>query len=1140
MSTPRRERPDDSVDEVLMCERSPSEHVLRGSKSFTARSFRSRNSGNNNLRVPSGKSNNENISASANDPPRLSLNDNANQQPVLGEIAPNGQLLRAVPYRLRPSPTPSLKKKKAEALVKHHGSPQHVRVTAGGRIVPSEQSPLTYPRYGYSAVKVNGGVVKFAPNLHGGHEFRDQATQENFIAQDENGNFCQIIDGVVKPIQIVNGNYQLERIPPNLVDQNNHRGLSWSGDRSASQDGHVRNMSHHGRFNPSEPSITAQIAALELEYSKLDSESKDLDKTEALYGKSMPKGALAVLISKRRELVTAKDKIRVSVKNLKTQPPSNAPRSPRAMANKPSFSPPRNRAQPFVHVQQPSNGNMVVQPYSPFYGGPFPAFAGTFGNTPMSFQEPFNGPQPWMVPASGMFVPPSAFMDGSIGPAFPPFPESLPAETAEKPTDGPPSPPEEVPATQIDGSRSVSGGNAASTKFTHAVPIRLPEAKQTTSVKSGLNPRSPIYRPSGLSRAQAAEDRPGKSVKDRAPTPLSPLHQLQPTTGGARQRPNKSEETISPNTKSAHMHSSSISSFDTADFFPRDTREYSTRQLAYPLRMEQSEDKENLKPDRHILKRDESPMTPPGQPHHDSNWNPVIPDNVFRKESSDSSQKAITKGPLGDPLFGEFSSRDLIPSRIGNLDPRDTAFELATLSNRNAHNISPKVKREYLFVEEDPAQFARASTSSLNSPDATSKDTENAPGYLLDFSKKPYEWIEGYQAGLQRRPVESNRMGDFLDGYCSGLLKSQPTRQRESRKDPSAFQAPPVIHEVDMRPSAHPEVCAPQEGSPIPVSHIALESMVHSMDTLKEAVFAPQNENAVLTPSTDGPHIDDQPVNLGAWAKANIDPRNGSAGFPFPTRTLSMIQRQGIMPASTTDTSVESSSRKPIDDTQNSYKQLPAIPSTDPDQAMFPASNRDATVDTNRVTSATSLDSALLGQIPGHGAYSSQLWGSQACLSTLAGIVTGKSDTSQLNHTQFDGSPYPPNNRITSNPFSATCGSRFHEGSLDGMSSPPASPPLLTSPIGSPSLSPTGTPSRDKKRDVQNGNQSKASSPAKAKFEHIAEKVGIKAASHGPIGAPGGISEPTSPTSGAAKRRWRDVWRSGRTKDASDQKELES
>jgi hypothetical protein len=48
----------------------------------------------------------------------------------------------------KPSPSPSIKRGKAERLLKEHGSPPGMRVTAGGRVVPSDLPPLSTARFG--------------------------------------------------------------------------------------------------------------------------------------------------------------------------------------------------------------------------------------------------------------------------------------------------------------------------------------------------------------------------------------------------------------------------------------------------------------------------------------------------------------------------------------------------------------------------------------------------------------------------------------------------------------------------------------------------------------------------------------------------------------------------------------------------------------------------------------------------------------------------------------------------------------------------------------------------------------------------------------------------------------------------------
>lgn len=112
----------------------------------------------------------------------------------------------------------------------------------------------------------------------------------------------------------------------------------------------------------------------------------------------------------------------------------------------------------------------------------------------------------------------------------------------------------------------------------------------------------------------------------------------------------------------------------------------------------------------------------------------------------------------------------------------------------------------------------------------------------------------------------------------------------------------------------------------------------------------------------------------------------------------------------------------------------------------------------------------------------------------------------------------------------ATSANTWQHRSLDGIDSPsgPGSPPT-TSPNLSPTTSPRLQPTRTKKGADSSGKKSsptKGSSPAKAKFEHIASKIGM-----------GGSSEKKdhSDTSGGAsppaKRGWRDIWPGSSKKD---------
>ncbi len=1129
-----------SSTNLLTDDASPSEHVLRGSKSWAARSYRTRTSGTS-LRVPSNKENrstndeNSRQSSSSQHAP-VSAPIIAPALPVLGEIAPNGQLLRPTgPWRLRPSPTPSLKKKKAEAIVKAHGSPQHIRVTAGGRIVPSEQSPLCHPRYGYSAIKTNGGLVKFAPNHPMGKAQWTQATQNGFVAQDVNGRLCQIVNGTILPLNEIDGALRLFLPAPNLNISTHGSCIGpLAQDRVESTNNQQRSTSVSKPVVPADPPLPAQTNALELEYSKLEHELKELDKTEALHGRTMAKTAKDALIGKRRELVSTLDNIRKAIKSIKSVAPAEPPLSPRAVHNhmQPPISPPRNRLPAFLQQRDQPTNEMAMPPFPPnfneFFGMPQPQFTnGQYGgqSTP-SPDAPFN-PAYAMPP---LFVPPPPF-DGSMGPSYPPFTEHPVAAniTASQRMQtygaaaGTDTSRTASHLPQHDGTRSVADlQKVSSPRPSHAVDIKAPKPKSATALKSSLNPMSPAYKPgAGLLKAAGNTNRPApKSVKDRAPTPLSPLHQLRPQAA-ANNGTRGSDATISPTKKSPHLHSSSVSSFETADFFPRDTKEYSTRKYAY---QDQSEDKENMAPPQ----PKDGPAALPTTPLSDH------ADVIARKTAPPSGFKAPAPPP-GTPVTADLASTRAQRSTKQTASSTDSRrFDFAILPDRQAHNLSPKTRRQnFVFVEEHPSQYTDQTSSS--SPEKMNQRLEElcvtaSPVGQIDFTEASTEWIEGYREGLARRPVGSDRQGEFLDGYCAGLLKSKPasiaTSTGSPKKLPSRRPSPGL---PPSRSSSRLQLDRRQPG----VVRPPLEAAIQSFDTLKEAFFAPANENAVLTPAADGPNADELRFNLGAWAKSKAqagDARailpageRGQPGFPFPDRTSSIMHRQG-----------HSSDRGSVPN-QRITSMGSGMSSNEAPVLTVPtaAGSIDGSVsnpDANRVNSMTSIDSNLYRQWPGGRVFSPPLeWKSASSIALAAGLATGhmaKTD-SEGEHHYPDAYSYMLTRRVDANVpqqqrlFSVTSAhtmehhSRFKEGSLDSITNPPNSPQPMSPPM-SPSPSQNNSPAKSSKKN----------SPAKVKFEHIAERVGIKVSVVKK-------EDGSSPTSPAGKRNWRNVWRGGSRKDSS-------
>jgi hypothetical protein len=973
----------------LIASSSPTEHVLRGSKSFTARSFHSRVS-TNSLRVPSTQSTIENFAMVSN-PVRADVPlGGGGGGMVLGEVGLSGQAARIGTHKLRPSPTPSLKKSAAQAIVKSHGSPSHVRVTAGGRIVPSEQSPLCQPRYGYSAVKANGGFVKFAPNHRGMPQQWTSATEDGSVAQDVNGNLCQIVNGIILPLREVDGGLRLYVDAPNLTFT--HRGAQ----------PHFPYGQGPG-VPPAEPPVEAQVAALELQYDNLTKDLKDVDRTEATHGASMSRHAKQMLVARRISLVKEMDQIRRAVKDLKNRPPAAAPTSPRAM-------------------------RLAAAAYHPMPALTFGQHVGPFAAPDFASQPPtFDG---------------SAYTSVGPGNEVPPY--GMPHAFR-----------------QFGGPRSVVSANVGAA---HAVTIKAPDNRAGGGLKSRLNPMSPIYKPGGVEGKPYAVRDNTKSSSHRPPPASASSHAQQPSSAHVS---TNATETINSAKKNAHLHSSSSSSFGTADFFPGNPREYSTRQHAY------GEDKENTDPE--LFGSDpgvadcvtfKTPIAPPGTPVNDTTSHAPLP--------SKADTDAWTKVHVDVP-------------------------------NRDTHNVSPKNKREWRFVHERPEETLDLTTSSPAKPHVCQEKVCEATTILtIDFTHKSIDWLEGYQAGLQRRAVSADRMGDFLDGYCSGLLKSKPLSTSlstavQSTSSPTKSQSRRPSTALASRSSSR--LHQADEGS---AHRSSWEVTTKSLDILKQPY--PQSEKVARTPSVDGLNGKAPPPNQTAWSAGPPLPNSANnygeqvPGFPVPKRGSSADHRRAIMSDSNNSASYRSKALlvdRALNTPQSTSNKTPA-----PTNQGFMRSNM-AGIASNpgsRLGSLGSVDSNMQNPWPNTHVMTPADWRSAGAFSQPTALTTG-----YFAHGQFDGTndvcpylrapgpltfgPVGAPQRVTSVTSDASqarmvAAGRFREGSLDATAFPASAQ--------SPPASPDGTPVRTDSKKTREVHLRKGSSPTKAKFEHFAEKVGIK------------------------------------------------
>ena len=197
----------------------------------------------------------------------------------------------------------------------------------------------------------------------------------------------------------------------------------------------------------------------------------------------------------------------------------------------------------------------------------------------------------------------------------------------------------------------------------------------------------------------------------------------------------------------------------------------------------------------------------------------------------------------------------------------------------------------------------------------------------------------------------------------------------------------------------------------------------------------------------------------------------------------------------------------------------------------------------NRVTSITSIDSNIHCQWPGPRVFSNQLeWKSASSVAQAAGLASGCFANTQGDGTSLQFLRSVKNKQELADMQTKIAGARAQRSEQAASKPSDAdSRPLqrvltrrhhqlaklatwssvhLASRVSLPVL-PRDSPTKDKKKDSPGKNVS----PAKVKFENLAEKVGIKVT--------GGKKESGSPDTPPSKRRWRDVWRGGSRKEAS-------
>ncbi|KAF3051444.1 meiotic recombination [Didymella keratinophila] len=298
----------------------------------------------------------------------------------------------------RPSPSPSVKRGKAEALLKEHGSPPGLRVTAGGRIVPGDLPPLG-ARPGFNIY--NPHALRAAP---GNIMAAQSQPAPNGTARIEliGGQPVVVVGDRLFALPTVNNGSAVPTAAP-ATDETLAKKVNDS--ISLSNQGAMPGLSFAPpRTNSQTPFAGFDLSTLKAQQAVKKQELRNVEQTEVLQSGHQTEGWRASMIEKKRTLIVELDALRKQISALETDPATasqDAPPNPLGAVPTPapmaSFMP--SYQQPLA---QSMYGFTAANPYAPMvmYPPTFGAFSSFPSVEPAPFVQPVVNPPPHS-PGSG-------------------------------------------------------------------------------------------------------------------------------------------------------------------------------------------------------------------------------------------------------------------------------------------------------------------------------------------------------------------------------------------------------------------------------------------------------------------------------------------------------------------------------------------------------------------------------------------------------------------------------------------------------------------------------------------------------------------------------------------------------------------
>ncbi|KAK8227826.1 hypothetical protein BKA81DRAFT_375652 [Phyllosticta paracitricarpa] len=439
----------------------------------------------------------------------------------------------------KPSPSPSVKRNKVERLIKEHGSPPGMRVTAGGRIVPSDLrlgSP-SYPLDNGSVNSLNRGSARIDRAPFDLSRSSSSMNSMHVNHPGAAGGFSQ---------------YAPFNPPPALMQYYGYPGAAIPFPYAATQP---------KAYAPPTPSTFQALSVPELRKTlkKIQLEQRDLERSMVIQEGTITPEERKRMVDTKIRMINEADEIRREIKRLEggdKNPPSSASTSEgfTSDSKKDSKSTGTHSSE---FMSQPSG--LGSTPPNPFlYATPPPGFMPYPPPQPTALQ-PYMG----MVPGFASFGNQSfSSLDANAGFTSA---DSLTTQDVNKSDNG-----------QTKSQQKNSGHTA---RKSHALEIKDPRKLQELNhhKRSALDPTSPAYTPNRQNKSDGPHGESPSAFVPPSPSPIaSPPRSAQFASNFPWLCDKKTGDPSPMRSATSSAHRPSASSINTADFFPNNPHEHSS------------------------------------------------------------------------------------------------------------------------------------------------------------------------------------------------------------------------------------------------------------------------------------------------------------------------------------------------------------------------------------------------------------------------------------------------------------------------------------------------------------------------------------------------------------------------------------